>query len=410
MFENPVANSDPAESFLKGFQVTSEATARRDQLQKAQAQIDLEKQKFLQNQAVMTLGQEAARTGDPRTLSMFTAVNPEGGKALKDNIQSHIKEGMGRLQAIREAKITDRPAIYKMNIAKLKEQNPYFDASQYPAEYSPEVNSIIDADLVSGKDLDRQYSLQETDNGLVKFESKTGQVEPTDLKVYVKPPTSVININNAAENQEQKGIGDIRADRYKTALTQGDAAQQQLDILGTMKQAILDPNAAQGALSDIKQNTKKYAQAFGFDPQGMSSEAIIESLGNKLALQLRNPTGEDGGLTGNTSDRDVKFLVSAVPSKDKTQSQNLALIDIGMRKAQRGIEISKMADEYVAKNNSYRGFDNVKKQYIKTHPLYNEEEIKNLESQLKNPNKSKSNSNPYKDLSDDEIRKKLGGL
>src|SRR5260221_8851298 len=98
MFENPIPNANPAEAFAQGYKITSDVAQRKQALELTRAGLDLDKQKLLQQQAVMTLGQQAARTGDPRLLAMYSSLNPEGAKGLRENIQFFIKNGLGDLQ------------------------------------------------------------------------------------------------------------------------------------------------------------------------------------------------------------------------------------------------------------------------------------------------------------------------
>src|SRR5882757_2138140 len=125
-------NNNGINAFLQGFQVMDESSARYEQLLRYQQELDLQKQKFSQEQAIVSLGQEAAK--NPKVLPMFAAVNPSGAEALSKQIKNSLQEGMGNLQAIQESKITDRPAVYKVMLNRLK-QNSYFDSSHFPDEY-----------------------------------------------------------------------------------------------------------------------------------------------------------------------------------------------------------------------------------------------------------------------------------
>jgi len=136
LFEDPTATASPANSLLKGYQVSSDAAARRDQFQLQQQELAQKQQTLAQQQAIMRMGQEAARTFDPRAIAMYSAANPEGGAALRNEAKYFVGEGNAIMQSIRDAKITDRPVIYKMGLQKLS-KIPNFDTSNYPAEYDP---------------------------------------------------------------------------------------------------------------------------------------------------------------------------------------------------------------------------------------------------------------------------------
>jgi hypothetical protein len=180
------------------------------------------------------------------------------------------------------------------------------------------------------------------------------------IEKQIQPKKPLVEVKTGElETQEKKELGKIFAKKYESITQAGDQARRGLETLETLKQAVSNPDAAQGAFADIRAGSKKVADLFGFDVEGLEDDAIIAAVGNKLALQLRNPKGEDGGLTGATSDRDVKFLVAGVPNKNKTQSQNLALIEIGIRDKERTIKLSNLANQYLAEKGTFKGFAKV---------------------------------------------------
>ena len=194
------------------------------------------------------------------------------------------------------------------------------------------------------------------------------QVQPTKPLVEVK--------TGELETQEKKELGKIFAKKYESITQAGDQARRGLETLETLKQAVSNPDAAQGAFADLRAGSKKVADLFGFDVEGLEDDAIIAAVGNKLALQLRNPKGEDGGLTGATSDRDLRFLVAGVPNRNKTQSQNLALIEIGMRDKERTLQLKNLADQYLSEKGTFKGFAKVKKEFYENNPLFPDKEEK----------------------------------
>lgn len=63
------------------------------------------------------------------------------------------------------------------------------------------------------------------------------------------------------------------------------------------------------------------------DARSLSRQETFVALGNQLALRLRNP--DSGlGLTGNTSDRDVRFLLDSVPNLSSTEEGNKILLKL----------------------------------------------------------------------------------
>ena len=73
---------------------------------------------------------------------------------------------------------------------------------------------------------------------------------------------------------------------------------------------------------------------------------VFNAMSSIAALRLRNP--ESGlGLTGNTSDRDLSFLQSAVFGLKQTEEANIILLMVGMAKARRDNEILRAKADYM---------------------------------------------------------------
>jgi hypothetical protein len=402
----PTTGLNAVGAFATGANVANEIAQTNLQQQKLQMEqnqmnynIAQQQQQQQQQQALQQLSIEAFN--NPQALKQVYAANPDLGASIAKERDKYNRVTSNVIDDTLSVPIEHRQKAF--DLAKSRLQASGISTDDLPEKYSPEFEQVLKRKKTELATWDDTFKALETDRGLMLLGEKTGAITPTGFGVYNKPPSTLVNVDNKSEFQEQKDIGAINAERYKKTLDQGDNARQQIDTLSMMKQAVLDPNAAQGAFADIRSNAKKYSELLGFEVKGLTNEGIIDSLGNKLALQLRNPKGENGGLTGNTSDRDVKFLVAGVPSKGKTQSQNLALIDIGLRQSQRDREISALAQQYVDQNKTFKGFDKVRDDYLKTHPLYNTQEIKNLEAQLK-PKSTIKTIKPIHELSDEELK------
>jgi len=226
-----------------------------------------------------------------------------------------------------------------------------------------------------------KYDIRESEGGFVRIDPQTGTAEPIkttqgeQLRSKVKKPLVEVKTGEL-ETEERKQLGKVFAKKYESISDAGDQARRGIETLETLKQAVSNPDAAQGAFADLRAGSKKVADLFGFDVEGLEDDAIIAAVGNKLALQLRNPKGEDGGLTGATSDRDLRFLVAGVPNRNKTQSQNLALIEVGMRDKERTLQLKNLADQYLSEKGTFKGFAKVKKEFYENNPLFPDKEDK----------------------------------
>lgn len=114
-------------------------------------------------------------------------------------------------------------------------------------------------------------------------------------------------------------------------------------------------------------------------------QQLMQANSAKLALNLRSPTGafSEGGLTGSTSDRDLQFLLSAVAGLGNTPEANQAMLIGNIAKARREAEISSAKADYIAENDSLKGWSaEAKKIFDK--PMLTEEEKTYIDS-LTNP-------------------------
>ncbi len=303
MFENPVANQNPFDSFAKG----SEIANRKQLLQQQQQTFDLEQQKLQQQQAIMKIGQEAARSGDPRAVSMYSALNPEGGKALRENIKYFADHGNAELQSIRDAKITDRPAVYKMKMASLK-NNPYFDTSNYPDEYDPGlVDKMLEADIASGRDMSKSYELKDTDAGLMRFDPSTGATSQTGIQSSENSGKKFTNTTAIRNDflQTTKPFQTVREayERVEASAEDPSAAGDLALIFGYMK--TLDPG------STVREGEFANAQNAGSAFQKVGSVYNRVLNGERLTEKQR----------ADFRDRAKRLYGQAEKSHEKTVSQ-----------------------------------------------------------------------------------------
>lgn len=128
-----------------------------------------------------------------------------------------------------------------------------------------------------------------------------------------------------------------------------------------------------GALEPHKTAIAAYAQALGIpasDKLGVNQ--AIEAISNKLTIMARNMGGAGQILAGSISDSDREFLKNSVPSLDKSIDANQLLLNIMQRATKRRIEIAELADEYLKENDTMRGFNKYKNQWIKDNSMFND--------------------------------------
>ncbi len=173
-----------------------------------------------------------------------------------------------------------------------------------------------------------------------------------EYQQFVSQNSGGINVNLPGEAQGafEKELGKNMASQYQDIESAAIAANSQNAMLSRMEQLAsgLDTGTGAGAMLALK---KFGSAAFGLELQSVSDAEALNALGNKLALELRNPAG-GAGMPGAMSDKDREFLVSSVPGLSKTPGGNLELIGYMQKVNQRSIEVAQMAREWVSKNKS----------------------------------------------------------
>ena len=374
MFESQATPLNAFGSFSQGYQMVDESINRQQQIAMKQQQLAQEQatqqQELTQKQAILTIGQEAARTGDPRTLAMLSVVNPDGAKSVRETLQYFTDKTTGDLQSIIETPISDRPATYQTKLAEIRKTNPYFDTSKYPDQYSPEVYAMITADLISNGDRKRQYSLQETNQGLVKFEQNTGEISPSGYGVYKTPPTSVVNVDNREESSFYKQFGKDRAQEYSKTLESGrnslanlsklDQADKLYDNIGTT--GILTPSTAKLANIANQLGIKVDKNKIG------NIEQLIALSQEQVGMILSS--GQYGAGTA-ISEADLAAARSRVFSAQNTIAGAKLIIDTQRKVDQRAVEAARLINKMTGEK---RPLDQIEKalQDLAAKPLFSQ--------------------------------------
>lgn len=391
---------DAIGSFSKGAGIANDIIQNRLRQQQLNQNYDIQNRQVAlreqaairekqQQQAFQQLTLEAYKKPD-EILPMLYSRDPQAASKISDDLQRRYATQYDSINLLTNADAKNKQAIYDLVKPDLEREFPEIE---FGDKYSLDMQKSLKnrASVIKTK-LDKTLQFRDTAQGVVGFNPRTGEATQTGFSTAPRANT-VVNLGEA-ETEEQKGIGKIRAARFEKYIDSGDQAQRGLDTLETLKQAVVNPDVAQGAFGSIRQEGKKIADLFGVEVKGLEDEAILAAIGNKLALQLRNPKGEDGGLTGATSDRDLNFLVAGVPNRNKTAEQNLALIEIAQRDKQRTIELKNEAVNYLERNGTMAGFEKYKKEWLEQNPLFEEgsEEKEQIKAMLESGGlQSKSN-------------------
>lgn len=406
MFEDPSYNMNLAEIYLKARSNASEDSARKAQLAQYERQFAQEQQKLQQQQALMQLGSVAATTGDPEAIAKFSALNPEGAKGILEAYKYQTDQVAGRLQAYNEAKITDKPAQYELLHFVIK-NTPGFDSSQYPSpeSFDPKiVQDLVNSDLIATRDRSKGYQAQETADGLQAFDPFTGQLTPTGVGVYQKPPTSVVNVNNIAESEYSKAtgkaLGESDVKYYQDIVDKGDKARQQSSTLDAVENA-LDSIGTTGKFTGIGAVIGNVANQAGFevvDKKKLANVELAKGELNKLVLPETKALGTGNGFT----DKDREFLSQTFPQITDSYQGNKLKITLARKVNKRQIDVNEYADSLREQGAS--PFDikkSIAKKY-KDNPVFTKEDFE----LAKNPNQQTQiirTQKPISEMSTEEL-------
>lgn len=386
MFESQVTPLNAFGSFSQGYQMVDESINRQQQIAMKQQQLAQEQatqqQELAQKQAILSIGQEAARTGDPRTLAMLSIVNPDGAKSIRETFQYFTNKTAGDLQSIMETPISDRSATYQTKLYEIGKSNPYFDTSKYPKEYSREVDAIIKADLIANQDLKREYSLQDTAQGLVSFEKNTGEISPTGLGVYQRPPTSVVNvgIDNKEESSFYKEFGKGRGQEYSNMLKNSRNSAANISKLNQAEKLYNDIGKT-GILTPSTVKLGNIANQLGIkvDKNKIGNIEQLISLSKEQAGAIL-ASGQYGAGTA-ISEADLAAAQSRVFSAQNTVDGAKLIIDTQRRLDKRTVEAGRLVNKMTGEK---RPLDQIETalQDLSAKPLFSQDK-KNVSPQQK---------------------------
>lgn len=217
-------------------------------------------------------------------------------------------------------------------------------------------------------DDEREYAAYE------KQEKAAGRVPlsfmeyQTTLKAAGRPSTSVTVAGDKAGAAE---MGKLHAGTYDLLRKNAAGADQLIDQLDTVERAI-NTGIQTGLGGDAIQYVRRIGTALGIaDANKTAAGELLNAVGNKLALAVRSPGGEGGGMPGAMSDADRMFLRDTVPGLLKTPEGNRQLIAIMRAAAERHRTLHRMAVEYARENGGQLdpAFDLKVREYVDANPL-----------------------------------------
>ncbi len=288
----------------------------------------------------LALGVYPARTGGS-TPQVPTGVLPQGG------LQQFTGGGLTPRQQSQVGVLgqmgTEKDADAIRDIATAKTTDP----KTFEAYLIAEVNA-------------KRMSIDEAGSKFLKFKQKTKLFEPTLKKEMAKLEVSTLK--------------DYRKIR-KGAQTNKIAYQ---------KLATVIPKVESGRFAKSTLELRKLGAALGLevDLSKVQDSEVLEAVSNELALRLRNPES-GGGLTGNTSDKDLRFLRDSVPGLAKTPRGNAILIKMAIEVEDRKIKVARMAERHFKEFSEFGPrWDDTMAKLAEDSPLFGEKRRNELQKKI----------------------------
>jgi hypothetical protein len=343
-------------NILKGYQFGQQAKANQLQLLAAEQEIDINKQKFAQAQAENIWANKAAM-GDREALRMLTVYNPTRGEGARKQLDYDDVQGARVLDAF------DTLPQYARNQKRWEQMHEEYKSATgrelpLPANFPSERNDPAIAEFnalktrLKGREQELKeqtdLSVQETGKGLMTFDKKTGEFKPAqvngqNIPVYVKPPTSVVNVNNGEQPAFRKELetkyGAKIAERLDKVNSDAENAVQTKQWLGVQREALNNlPNT--GVLDSSKIYLGNLANQLGVkvDMGKISSLEQLSAAGNTITIPLVKQLGY------NPTDADARLIGSTIANIGKGKATNLQLNDLIDQASDKQIAKAQIAD------------------------------------------------------------------
>lgn len=293
---------------------------------------------------------------DPKAAQQLAIVDPQGYEGLQKYQNYRIQRGAQLANSVLDIPEPLRAQRYQEVISEIEKE--FGEKPQMPGEWSKGeagaegyLKSIVSqARQVEdvAKEQQIEYTPQETSAGLMNFNKKTGEYTPAqsggrNLGVYVKPPTSVVNVNNGEQPAFRKKLeetyGTKTAERLDKVNTDADNAVQTKQWLGVQREALNNlPNT--GVLDSSKIYLGNLANQLGVkvDMGKISSLEQLSAAGNTITIPLVKQLGY------NPTDADARLIGSTISNIGKGKATNLQLNDLIDQAADKQIAKAQIAD------------------------------------------------------------------
>jgi len=160
------------------------------------------------------------------------------------------------------------------------------------------------------------------------------------------PAGTNVTVNAGSDTPGGIGVGGTVEGVWTNAYGGAGQASLLMNQLDTLE--ALQPAAFTGAFAETRTQLANVANSLGLDVdvEGLGASQAVQAIVNQLALSIRDPDGAFGGMPGAVSNRDIQFLLGAVPNLTQTPEGFQLAIGFMRRMAQRQQEMANLAVQY----------------------------------------------------------------
>lgn len=165
-------------------------------------------------------------------------------------------------------------------------------------------------------------------------------------QLFGPSPGTSVTVNAGSDTPGGIGVGGTVEDAWTSAYGGAGQAAMLLNQLDTLE--ALQPQAITGAFAETRTQLANVANTLGLDVdvEGLGASQAVQAIVNQLALSIRDPDGAFGGMPGAVSNRDIQFLLGAVPNLTQTPEGFSMAVNFMRRMANRQQEMANLAMQY----------------------------------------------------------------
>jgi len=158
------------------------------------------------------------------------------------------------------------------------------------------------------------------------------------------------------------------ADNYTSRMGAWDNARTQIrDVM--LLQQLIGEGIDTGYGTELMMSVRNVAGSLGFEVDSIADQELFGAITKRMALALRNPAG-GAGMPGSMSDSDREYLNAMIAGLEKTEGGNAIMLKVMEAQLRRDMKLGEMADEWMDKNGTYKGFRQEAQAYSDANPMF----------------------------------------